>query len=572
MKEILLQMLAVGSAVFLFSNIVERSGDDSLHSVRLTWRGYSPILVLSSAFSIVICWILSIYSAITLEIQMSLVAMVIGVLYIGAARGVLLLVLETIMYLMLGSGSGVVDFLVHSGVLLYPAAALCSSMFLQSSLRKKRLITGLLILLSAILTMLAAGLRMRLHNLDTATWWVILFIVGAAIVAGSYSIQAIERIMERKQLNQQMLNLSNRVITEAEKLRQIMNVAPMMITSIDADGQITAINENALQILRRSIPDITRETALNINLLRLDSDKVTSGLQRTIEIIRRLPEEQHIHSELMRLDYGTFYISIAPIHQLPDHRLTGTVIIAQDITEVERLRNELSHVEQLSLVGKMAASITHEIRNPMAVVRGFLQLMREKSPSSLDHYYLIVMDELDRANSIINDFLSLAQNRIVEKQLYNLHSIIEELLPLLWADANLRGQSITFIPGQNVPRLDLNSKEIKQLILNLARNGMEAMEDKGELIIETEATASEVIMRIRDTGPGIPQEKLDKLFEPFYTTKSKGTGLGLSLCLSIVERHQGRIVVDSVEGEGTTFSVIFSHSFGSKEAESEEPV
>ncbi|WP_052723894.1 ATP-binding protein [Paenibacillus wulumuqiensis] len=563
-------MLAVGSAVFLFSNIVERSGDDSLHSVRLTWRGYSPILMLSSAFSIVICWILSIYSAITLEIQMSLVALVIGVLYIGAARGLLLLILETLMYLMLGAGSGVIDFLVHSGVLLYPAAALCSPHFAKSSLRQKRLITWLLILLSATLTMLAAGLRMRLHNLDTGTWWIILLIVGAAMIAGSYSIQAIERIMERKQLNQQMLELSNRVITEAEKLRQIMNVAPMMITSIDADGQITAINERALAILKRSLPDITKETALDVNLFKLNPETITPGLKHTIEIIQQLPEEQVIHNELMRLDYGTFYISVAPIRQLPEHNLTGVVIIAQDITEVERLRNELSHVEQLSLVGKMAASITHEIRNPMAVVRGFLQLMREKSPASLDHYYLIVMDELDRANSIINDFLSLAQNRIVEKQLYDLHAIIEELLPLLWADANLRGQSIAFIPGQDVPRLDLNSKEIKQLILNLARNGMEAMEDKGELTIETEATAHEVIMRIRDTGPGIPQEKLDKLFEPFYTTKAKGTGLGLSLCLSIVERHQGRIVVDSVEGEGTTFSVIFSHSFGPKEEAPEE--
>ncbi|WP_458120227.1 ATP-binding protein [Paenibacillus sp. Z6-24] len=563
-------MLAVGSAVFLFSNIVERSGDDSLHSVRLTWRGYSPILMLSSAFSIVICWILSIYSAITLEIQMSLVALIIGVLYIGAVRGLLLLILETLMYLIFGAGSGMIDFLVHSGVLLYPAAALCSPKFIRSSIRKKRLLTGLLILLSATLTMLAAGLRMRLHNLDSSTWWVILLIVGAAMIAGSYSIQAIERIMERKQLNQQMLDLSNRVITEAEKLRQIMNVAPMMITSIDAVGQITAINERALEILQRSLPDITRETALSVNLFQLDPEKITPGLKHTIEIIQQLPEEQAIHNELMRLDYGTFYISVAPIRQLPEHNLTGVVVIAQDITEVERLRNELSHVEQLSLVGKMAASITHEIRNPMAVVRGFLQLMREKSPASLDHYYLIVMDELDRANSIINDFLSLAQNRIVEKQLYDLHAIIEELLPLLWADANLRGQSIAFIPGQDVPRLDLNSKEIKQLILNLARNGMEAMEDKGELTIETEATAHEVIMRIRDTGPGIPQEKLDKLFEPFYTTKAKGTGLGLSLCLSIVERHQGRIVVDSVEGEGTTFSVIFSHSFGPKEEASEE--
>lgn len=111
----------------------------------------------------------------------------------------------------------------------------------------------------------------------------------------------------------------------------------------------------------------------------------------------------------------TYHIFTAPLQHesgLPG----GIVMIIQDLTEEEKMRSELDNVERLSLVGQMAAGITHEIRNPMAVVRGFLQLMREKSPEDLHSYYHIVMEELDRANSIINDFLSLAQTRVSDKE------------------------------------------------------------------------------------------------------------------------------------------------------------
>nr|WP_260440176.1 HAMP domain-containing sensor histidine kinase [Cohnella lubricantis] len=205
----------------------------------------------------------------------------------------------------------------------------------------------------------------------------------------------------------------------------------------------------------------------------------------------------------------------------------------------------------------MAASITHEIRNPMAVIRGFVQLLNERSTSEQNSYFHIILQELDRANGIINDFLSLAQNRIVEKNVSDLHSLLEDLLPLLQADANMRGQQIELSLCEQLDPLELNVKEIKQLVLNLARNGMEAMDDKGVLRIETHNLPDRIELRVTDNGVGIPPEKLERLFEPFYTTKTNGTGLGLALCLSIMERHNGKIHVVSKIGEGTTFIVTF---------------
>jgi signal transduction histidine kinase len=112
--------------------------------------------------------------------------------------------------------------------------------------------------------------------------------------------------------------------------------------------------------------------------------------------------------------------------------------------------------------------------------------------------------------------------------------------------------------GEDMDHLPMNSKEMKQLILNLARNGMEAMNDKGVLRIETLNSNDSIQLRMVDNGVGIPPEQLERLFEPFYTTKTNGTGLGLALCLSIVERHNGKIHVESTMGQGTSFIVTFS--------------
>lgn len=553
-------MLAVGSAVFLFLGVIERSGYDSLHNGRLVWRGYSPVIVFSFAISIMICWFFSVYSASPYALHMGVVSLIVGVMYVGPLQGTVLLGLGIIMYFVFNDRWNWNGLLIDTGLLLFPFICIFSLRFRTVTLKLKRLFVAILILISAILSMTFSLLNQNTQPMNTELWIIVLMIVLAAFGAGDYCVQAIERIIEKKQINRQMLRLSNKFITEAEKLRQIMNVAPLIITSLDENGRITAINASALQLLKLSFPDLTAESAIGLHFTELNKKDITPGLHEVIRLTKAAQTGQETINKVLRVGYGSFYVNIVPLRTFSEEP-SGVVILSQDTTELERLRNELDHVEQLSLVGKMAASITHEIRNPMAVVRGFLQLMQEKSPSSLDHYYVIVMDELDRANSIINDFLSLAQNRVVEKQWIHLHSIIEELLPLLWADANLRGQSIVFVSGTDIPELNLNSKEIKQLILNLARNGMEAMEDKGELKIETHYHGNEVTMSIQDTGPGIPKDKLEKLFEPFYTTKSKGTGLGLSLCLSIVERHHGRIQVESQEGVKTTFNVSFDPSY-----------
>ncbi|MGI6091628.1 MAG: ATP-binding protein [Negativicutes bacterium] len=232
------------------------------------------------------------------------------------------------------------------------------------------------------------------------------------------------------------------------------------------------------------------------------------------------------------------------------------LLLMNDITEQRAFEKELSKLESLNLVGQMAASVAHEIRNPMTAARGFLQLLGKRLTNERDHGYIeIVIEELDRINHIITQFLSLARNRTIQTACINLNDVINSLYPIIQADAMMNNKEIKLDLAGDIPRLTLDEREIRQLILNLVRNGLEAMESGGKLTIQTYLDNQDVILAIQDEGSGIDAAVLDKLGTPFITTKPQGTGLGLSVCYSIVERHHGRITVDS-SLKGTTFYVM----------------
>ncbi|MDG0810062.1 ATP-binding protein [Cohnella rhizosphaerae] len=376
----------------------------------------------------------------------------------------------------------------------------------------------------------------------------------AFILISHLSVYFIEIAYERVSLQSQLLDLTRQYKLESIRMRRFLDMVPLAVIFIDAKGIITHVNQIAMETGKHAEGSIVGLHYTELARLM--------GLDATASIIELvLNKGERVSSEMFKIQGRTMLATACSVNESGARGMPeGVVYIAQDVTDTQRLKDELDKMERLSLVGQMAASITHEIRNPMAVIRGFVQLLNERSPSEQRSYFRIVMEELDRANAIINDFLSLAQNRIVEKETSSLQSVLKDMLPLIWADANLRGQSVELELCEEKDVLELNGKEIKQLILNLARNGLEAMDEKGVLRIETRDLEDRVQLFVSDTGNGIPPEKVERLFEPFYTTKEQGTGLGLALCLSIAERHDGRIEVQSTVGQGTTFIVTFCKS------------
>lgn len=255
--------------------------------------------------------------------------------------------------------------------------------------------------------------------------------------------------------------------------------------------------------------------------------------------------------------YRQCHIQAAPEFD-SDGNVEYVLAIIRDITERKKMENEMARLDRLNLVGEMAASIGHEVRNPMTTVRGFLQMLRQKQ--DLDHYagfFDLMIEELDRANSIITEYLSLAKNKSIDPKLGNLNSIIKTVLPLIQADALRMGKNVA-ANFDTVPDLMLDEKEIRQCILNLVRNGLDAMEAGGTVTISTYTEGNKVVLVVRDQGCGISPEILEKLGTPFLTTKENGTGLGLPVCYSITKRHRANISVKT-GNNGTTFFIKFNN-------------
>lgn len=559
-KEILLQVLIACSPAFLFPLVFDRFSPHPAQNNRLERKSYFSMLLASCLVSILICSLFSTYLFGIIPLNYFLPSLFIGMLYGRLRDGLILAAVEIIIYTIMMSPLKGTGFFLDTGLVLYPMVLLSSGRFKRSGRHAKLVTLSFFLLIGQYLSTSLSFLNWPLsYKMDLTVILFGVINIAVAVLIGSLLLIVIESSLDKEKLQMQVTLLSRRYFREAEKLQQMMDAAPLSILLLDQQSRIVSINETFLNYYRTESPDTIKEELigkmLNETLKGFDINIIGARAERTLR-------NRENTSELVQVGERIFYTSTSPIKRGHTEETFGAVIIIQDITELENLRTELVNVDRLSLVGQMAAGITHEIRNPMAVVRGFLQLMKEKSPTSLDHYYRIVMDELDRANSIITDFLSLAQSRSVNKEQCQLHDIIHELSPLLWADANLRGQSIELKLAPYLPMLSLNNKEIKQVILNLSRNGMEAMEDKGQLTLETRVIPGGVELRVTDTGPGIPLAKQEKMFQPFFTTKAQGTGLGLALCLSIIERHNGKITVESEEGCGTTFSVKFMQPAG----------
>ncbi len=230
--------------------------------------------------------------------------------------------------------------------------------------------------------------------------------------------------------------------------------------------------------------------------------------------------------------------------------------IINNITELKRYQHEIARLDRLNMVGQMSAGIGHEIRNPMTTVRGFLQLLKEKDRYAQDKEYMdLMIEELDRANSIITEFLSLAKDKVVELKRKCLNQELRTIFPLLRADAMKQDKNIEMELG-DVPYVVIDKNEIKQLILNLVCNGLEAMSSGGLLSIKTFKDDDGVVLTVQDQGTGIPTEVLEKIGTPFLTTKDSGTGLGLAVCFSIAQRNKAKIDIET-GSSGTTFYVRF---------------
>src|SRR5215470_7810926 len=249
--------------------------------------------------------------------------------------------------------------------------------------------------------------------------------------------------------------------------------------------------------------------------------------------------------------------SVAPLVDESDNS-RGYVLTFQDLTEVMELEREVRRQERLAALGKMAAGLAHEIRNPLASMRGSVQVLASELNLSQDQGQLmqIVLRESDRLNRIVSDFLTYARPPKIERAVIELGGLVSETIALLRNSPELRPDHKVLDDRSKAPiYYNGDPNQIRQIFWNLARNAIQAMPHGGELRISVDARpGTEVTICFGDTGQGMTREQRERLFEPFNST-SGGTGLGMAIVYQLVRDHNGKIMVESEAGKGTRIAI-----------------
>ncbi|MBH9964899.1 ATP-binding protein [[Bacillus] enclensis] len=234
-----------------------------------------------------------------------------------------------------------------------------------------------------------------------------------------------------------------------------------------------------------------------------------------------------------------------------------SVYLIENRLEQARIKKELIKAEKFNVVSQLAASVAHEIRNPMTTVRGFMQLLQGEGLSEEQKTFIkISIQELDRAQEVINQYLSLAKPQTEEYEVFSLSEAMSESVEVMSTYAVMNSIEIKKDIEEGLMGKGLKI-EIQQVFINILKNAIEAIKENGEIMASAARNKDgQIVITIKDNGAGMPPEQLKVLGSPYYSTKEKGTGLGLTVCFQIVKRMKGEIIVKSELGNGTTFTII----------------
>ncbi len=323
---------------------------------------------------------------------------------------------------------------------------------------------------------------------------------------------------------------------------------PMGLIAIDPEERIASFNQtaesmlgiNAEDAVLKQLSDILPPSFRNFFYqLKTKTGPFTTEIEAAINHGKNLPLEV-IGTALMEEDG-------APL---------GWVILFRDLTEIRQLKKEILRSQRLASIGRLAAGVAHEIRNPLSSIKGFATYFKERYRDTPDDRQTadIMIQEVERLDRVIGQLLEFARPMSIQEKPINIEALIRHSLKMIESDAQAKNITLNFKNDAHLETATIDPDRVKQVLLNLYLNAIEAMEKGGDLTVSLLPAQRDngIQITVVDTGPGIRREDLPHLFDPYFTTKPSGTGLGLAIVHKIVESHHGEIEIKSRPGEGTT--------------------
>ena len=348
--------------------------------------------------------------------------------------------------------------------------------------------------------------------------------------------------------------------------RAVLHNLSSGIIIINNEGTIIYANRSALQMLDMELISLQNKS---IKFLFADQKQGEQFLKKLFSEKKQLKSEETFFKGNNRKIFP-IGLTTSPFHDLKDRKAYGFIVHFRDISAQLEQRRQLERMERLALLGELAAGIAHEIRNPLASIKSAAQVLEESFRPDDFRSQLVsrIIKAIDRSNDLLGRFFDFTRPRKPVQEFHDVEMLIDGIYLLL--APRFKKKKINFLKNSQyeVPQIFVDPGQIEQVFMNLFLNAIEAMPNGGDLMVNISVVANSlnenkkenlrmVCVQITDSGVGIPEQNLEKIFNPFFTTKSSGIGLGLSISNRLIQENGGKIEVTSSVNKGTTFSLFF---------------
>jgi len=363
------------------------------------------------------------------------------------------------------------------------------------------------------------------------------------------------------------------ILTASREIERLETVLDSLIRGIlvcDPSHKLILANKAARRFLSIVSYEIAGETVWSVIREELVAEFLAQAL-----VTEDKAEEKEFYVEL---NGNTRLLTVSLMPMIQKRQVSGTLILIDDITERRNREIKLRRMENLASLTTLAAGVAHEIKNPLGALSIHVQLIQKAMKTQeklclklqdennqdceagkyfrqIDKYLNVINEEVERLNAIVVDFLFAVRPMNANLRKGSINDFISELTGFISPELESAGIKLIVNSADNLPSISFDAGLMKMALLNLIKNAEAAMNRGGKLTITTAGTDTELLISVADTGTGIPEENLPKIFDPYFTTKDDGTGLGLTLVFKIVKEHNGDMNVVSKEGEGSVFTI-----------------